>query len=130
MRLAKLFQVGTERGGAGSVGLTATAAFTVCADGPPLRDGRLQLFGPSISVRSENVSKAFCIVELRFLKFRLISRIYRPKVGSRENHCPSLGSTTSAIPLGGLWSPASNGEAGSARGRKNYSEHTASSLGA
>jgi hypothetical protein len=44
--------------------------------------------------------------ELRFtinLKFRLISRIYRSKMGPREKHCPSLSSTTSATPLGGLW---------------------------
>ncbi len=41
--------------------------------------------------------------ELRFLKFRLIPRIYRPKMGSRESHCPSLSSTTSATPLGDLW---------------------------
>ena len=40
---------------------------------------------------------------MRFLKFRLISRIYRPAVGPRENHCPSLSSTTSATLLGGLW---------------------------
>jgi hypothetical protein len=41
--------------------------------------------------------------ELHFLKFRLVSRIDRPKMGSRENHCPSLSSITSATPLGGLW---------------------------
>ena len=42
-------------------------------------------------------------VELRFIKFRLISRIYQSKLSPRENHCPTLNSTTSATPLGGLW---------------------------
>jgi hypothetical protein len=43
------------------------------------------------------------LIELRFIKFRLVSRIYRSKTSPRENHCPSLSSTTSATPLGGLW---------------------------
>jgi hypothetical protein len=45
------------------------------------------------------------VFKLRFIKFRLISRIYRSKMGPRENHChgPSLSSITSATPLGGLW---------------------------
>jgi hypothetical protein len=37
------------------------------------------------------------------IKLRLVSRVYPPKLSPRENHCPSLSSTTSAIPLGGLW---------------------------
>ncbi len=38
-----------------------------------------------------------------FIKFRL--KFYQPKLSPRENHCPSLNSTTSTIPgpLGGLW---------------------------
>ena len=42
-------------------------------------------------------------IELRFIKFRLVSRIHQSKMSPRENHCLSLSSTTSATPLGGLW---------------------------
>ena len=48
-----------------------------------------------------------CIVEveLRFIKFRLISRVYQlePALNLRESHCLSPDSTTSATPLGDPW---------------------------
>ena len=43
--------------------------------------------------------------ELRFIKFRLISRVYQlePALNLRESHCLSPDSTTSATPLGDPW---------------------------
>ena len=45
------------------------------------------------------------LIELRFIKFRLISRVYQlePALNLRESHCLSPDSTTSATPLGDPW---------------------------
>ena len=47
----------------------------------------------------------FSLIELRFIKFRLISRVYQlePALNLRESHCLSPDSTTSATPLGDPW---------------------------
>ena len=49
--------------------------------------------------------RKFDLIELRFIKFRLISRVYQlePALNLRESHCLSLDSTTSATPLGDPW---------------------------
>jgi hypothetical protein len=61
VRLAKLF--GTERGGAGSVGLTATAAFTVRLRGWATAPGRPPPAVRPFHLDEKNVS-AFCIVRV------------------------------------------------------------------
>jgi hypothetical protein len=57
--------------------------------------------GKHLQKNVRNLKLAF--IELRFIKLRLVSGIHQSKTSPRENHCPSLGSTASATPLGGLW---------------------------
>jgi hypothetical protein len=88
-----------SRGGGTRRGDTVDAlGFTVSArvqQGGPWKWRHDELAGPIV----------LCLSELRFIKVRLISRVYQSKfkLSPREDYCPSLCSTTSATPLGGLW---------------------------
>jgi hypothetical protein len=80
-----------------------TAAIQPEPDGPPHADSQalaanLKSRRPS-GVGLPRLNYALSIT----IKLRLASRIYQSKLSPRENHCPPLRSTASAIPLGGLW---------------------------